>query len=191
MTMTARIIQKITSKFIEDKIIFSSNLEIFKYGLLLIISSLKIFAIIFIFSIIFGKVALSTAFSICFFIIRSLCGGYHCSNSKRCFITSILIYFIFVLCSYLPITALENFNYIASVIGTVSIIIFAPIESKNNKVSLKRKKKCKVISVCICVFHIAFLIFLHIDILQLYPLSFSLFTTGNLLLLEYRLHKNI
>lgn len=133
----------------------------------------------------FNLTFLSLIFSISFFSIRSLCGGYHCSSSAKCYFTTLGIYIIFVAISFLPHQIINNFNFIASIIGILLIFFLAPMESINNKVSLQRLKKCKFYVVCICGVHTALLFILQtkLFIMLKYPISFSLLVTGIMLLI--------
>ena len=136
-------------------------------------------------SILFNLTFLSLVFSISFFSIRSLCGGYHCNSSVKCYFTTLGIYIIFLAISFLSHQIINTFNFIASIIGILLIFFLAPMASINNKVSLRRLKKCKFYVVSICGVHAALLfIFQTQSVIMLkYPISFSLLVTGIMLLI--------
>lgn len=136
-------------------------------------------------STLFNLTFLSLIFSISFFSIRSLCGGYHCDSSVKCYFTTLGIYIIFVAISFLPHQIINSFNFTASIIGILFILFLAPMESINNEVSFRRLKKCKFCVMCICGVHTALLFILQMKsvIMLKYPISFSLLVTGVMLII--------
>lgn len=184
--MNSYLAKVISDYFYKNNIISSEKLPFFEYGLYLIVSSLTTFLSIMLLSVLFGKFLISLVFSLSFFIIRSLCGGYHCTNSAKCYFVSLLIYLIFVFGSSFSTCFIESFLLVATFIGIVVIILLSPISNKNNEVSDTRKHKSKFIVLCICFIHILFLIICSSPELLLfkYAISYSIAGTAMLLIVE-------
>lgn len=71
---------KISSKFVEHKIITEDMVDIYKYGVEITISSIIGFILILIIGLIFKSLMQALIFYIIFIILRSFTGGYHASS---------------------------------------------------------------------------------------------------------------
>lgn len=110
------------------------------YGLEMIISSIINLLIIFILSIIFGKVLETALFLICFCIFRPYAGGYHAPNYLTCTLIFTCIYCIIIHGNgYIS----ENHCYVFWALSFVSIWILSPVEDPNKPLGEKRYKKVK------------------------------------------------
>lgn len=184
--MNEIIVRKLSHIFLKNNIVSIENKEYFEYGLYLIVSSLTTFFSIMLLSIFFNKILVSLLFSFTFFITRSICGGYHCKTSLKCFITSVCVYLLFISGTFLPQNSVVKINYIIMITGALIIFIFAPVVNINNPVSDSRKKNCKIISSIICIISIVLLLVLNSDKYYqiVYVFSYSLFITGIMIIIE-------
>lgn len=176
--MNTLIVEKVSKIFINNKIVSANEASYLKYGLYLIISSVNtFFAIIVIESIVF---------SVSFFIIRSLCGGYHCKSSIKCFFTTLTIYFLFVLGTFLPKDRMHITVFVLSSLGIISILFLAPITNINNVVSVRRQKISKIAVIVLCILHIVSLLCIKnvIGIEIKYAVSYTLAAVGLMLIIE-------
>ena len=71
---------RISSKFVQHKIISEDIADIYKYGVEITISSIIGFVLTLIIGFIFKSVMQTMIFYIVFVILRSLTGGYHASS---------------------------------------------------------------------------------------------------------------
>ncbi|MCH5296096.1 MAG: accessory gene regulator B family protein [Ruminococcus sp.] len=184
--MNRLIVEKVSKIFIDNKIVSENEESYLKYGLYLIISSVNTFISIIIISFLFGKVIVSIVFSCSFFVIRSLCGGYHCKSSFKCYITTLFVYFMFVLGTYLQQNIMFITTFLTSAFGIISILILAPITNINNLVSKKRQMISKTIVIILCVLHIVSLLYFK-NIIGLdirYAVSYTLAVVGVMLIIE-------
>ena len=184
--MNTLIVEKVSKIFINNKIVSANEASYLKYGLYLIMSSVNTFFAIRVISFLFGKVIESIVFSGSFFIIRSLCGGYHCKNSIKCFLTTLTIYFLFALGIFLPKNIMYIAVFILSVLGIISILFLAPITNINNVVSLRRQKISKMAVIVFCISHIVSLLCIKnvIGIEIIYAVSYALAAVGLMLIIE-------
>lgn len=184
--MNTLIVEKVSKIFINNKIVSANEASYLKYGLYLIISSVNTFFAIIVISFLFGKVIESIVFSVSFFIIRSLCGGYHCKSSIKCFFTTLTIYFLFVLGTFLPKDRMHITVFVLSSLGIISILFLAPITNINNVVSVRRQKISKIAVIVLCILHIASLLCIKnvIGIEIKYAVSYTLAAVGLMLIIE-------
>lgn len=88
-------------------------------------------------------------FLITFIPLRSFVGGVHANTRKKCYIYSMTIITGFLLViQRVPNVMID----ILLLLSLLFIAIIAPIESKNNELSLSQSKKYKKISHIICVY---------------------------------------
>ncbi len=152
--------KKITDSFVKYHVINTDDYDIYKYGienlLALIITVISILLI----SVISKKFVCTIFYLIGFLGTRSICGGYHAKHHYSCFIGTfsiylifLLLYFIFIKSSYLAI-----FTTAISLISSITIFTFAPIEHKNNPMTDYRKKKNRIMSIVLSVLTLMVLI---------------------------------
>lgn len=128
-------------------------IEIYTYGIELMISSL-IGTILIIFSgIIFHLLIESLIFTFCLSGIRFFSGGYHAKTYLRCNIVYLISYALVMITYMLYFKYLINYNISISlvliIVSTLILILFAPIENENKKIDDSQKNKFKWISIII------------------------------------------
>ena len=89
--------KKITTIFINKKIIKSEEREIYNYCFETTIVSLISHITLFVLSILFNEFCCSIIFLITFSIFRKICGGYHATNYIKCTIMSLSSYLVLIL----------------------------------------------------------------------------------------------
>lgn len=136
--------------------------DVYVYGAELVISSLINFFILILISIVFNCLDKGILFYIAFSPLRRFTGGLHCQTHLRCSLT-----FIFVFCSCLITDYYLNCTDIiipaVLILSAASLLIaaiFAPIENPNKKIALPDRKKFKIISLSMLVFHLLIFVFL-------------------------------
>ena len=136
---------KITSFLIENKEINQDDYEVYKYGFEVLIAFIVNIAIVLSIGLLFNKIFYSIAFLICYCPIRQFAGGYHANNYTK--------YTLMI--------------FIISTLSYTGIFILAPIEHRNNPLTLREIKKYKKISRILAgVVYILTLIFMEIDKLR-------------------------
>ena len=144
---------RISSKFVQHKIISEDIADIYKYGVEITISSIIGFVLTLIIGFIFKSVMQTMIFYIVFVILRSLTGGYHASSYWKC---NLLFSMITVCVIFFSKAATE----VQSSVGIISILFLpavsvflwlAPIENHNKPIEKKRRIYFKTGSVLAAV----------------------------------------
>ena len=138
---------KITSFLIDNKEIEQEDYEVYKYGFEVLIAFILNIAIVLIIGLLFNKVFYSIVFLVCYCPIRQFVGGYHANNYTKCLLIFILI---FILTMNIPLNIdFQIYTFMIFIISTLSyigIFILAPLEHRNNPLTLSDIKKYKKIS---------------------------------------------
>ena len=133
---------KITSFLIENKEINQDDYEVYKYGFEVLIA-----LIVLSIGLLFNKIFYSIAFLICYCPIRQFAGGYHANNYTKCLLIFILIFILTINTSSNVDSQIYTLMiFIISTLSYTGIFILAPIEHRNNPLTLREIKKYKKIS---------------------------------------------
>ena len=144
---------KISSKFVEHKIITEDMVDIYKYGVEITISSIIGFILILIIGLIFKSLMQALIFYIIFIILRSFTGGYHASSYLKCnlifsIVASLVIFFSKAATEVRFSTGIINILFLPA----LSVFIWlAPIENPNKLIEKKRRIYFKTRSVLAAV----------------------------------------
>ena len=144
---------KISSKFVEHKIITEDMVDIYKYGVEITISSIIGFILILIIGLIFKSLMQALIFYIIFIILRSFTGGYHASSYLKCnlifsIVASLVIFFNKAATEVRFSTGIINILFLPA----LSVFIWlAPIENPNKLIEKKRRIYFKTRSVLAAV----------------------------------------
>lgn len=174
--MIETLAKKITTKFIDHKIIKSEDREIYDYCFETTIVILLSYSLLFILSIIFNEFISTLIFILSFSSFRKVCGGYHADNYLKCGIMSLASYLLLILIIK-KFNIIFEFSTITLVLGAITIIFLAPIQDDNKPLTEKQKIRFKVISknlaaILIVVFVVLETIGLHRLIANKYYFSF-------------------
>ena len=126
------ITNRITGLLVSKNII-NEDIEIYEYGLAMLISySINVFIIMSI-GFVNKTVLLSIIYLICFDKLRDNCGGYHAKTYTKCSCSFALIHII-----YLIISKYVNFASLFIVAGVLWLSLFTklPVEHPNKKLTL-------------------------------------------------------
>lgn len=169
---------KITSFLIENKEIEQEDYEVYKYGFEVLIAFILNISIVLIIGLLFNKVFYSIVFLVCYCPMRQFVGGYHANNYTKCLLIFILI---FILIMNIPLNIdSQIYTFMIFIISTLSyigIFILAPLEHRNNPLTLSEIKKYKKISKILAgIVYISTLIFMKIDNLK----ELSVYTCSSL-----------
>ena len=148
--------------------ILAENNKIYKYGFEVLIAFIVNIAIVLSIGLLFNKIFYSIAFLICYCPIRQFAGGYHANNYTKCLLIFILIFILTINTSSNVDSQIYTLMiFIISTLSYTGIFILAPIEHRNNPLTLREIKKYKKISRILAgVVYILTLIFMEIDKLR-------------------------
>ena len=156
---------KITSFLIENKEINKDDYEIYKYGFEVLIAFIVNTVVILSIGLLFNKLFYSIVFLICYCPIRQFAGGYHANNYTKCLLIFILIFILTINTSSNVDSQIYTLMiFIISTLSYIGIFILAPLEHRNNPLTLSEIKKYKNISrILTGIVYILTLIFANID----------------------------
>lgn len=125
--------------------VIQDKFEIYKYGFELLISSLIGISLILIIGYLSNTFFDSLVFLICFILLRQCTGGYHSKTYLSCNLSFITVYLIFIYYrNYIMFSHKELI--ISVIISLVIILLLAPMEHKNKKMSKEKKSFHKITS---------------------------------------------
>lgn len=168
--------KKITTKFIDHKIIKSNDREIYNYCFEATIVILLSYSLLFILSMIFNEFMSTLIFIISFSSFRKVCGGYHSDNYLKCGIMSLASY-LFLIFTIKKLNIIFEISTLTLVLGALTIMFLSPIQDDNKPFTDKQYKRFKIISkglaaILIIVFVIIEALGLHKSITNKYYFSF-------------------
>lgn len=132
--MYKKISKAIADIFLNKKILSEDKYALFKYGCELIISNIVYTLIFLIMSMLTNTLVPSLLFYAGFLTTRKFCGGYHASSYIRCHLLFAFTHFLFVSFTYLIPIVLYKVIFISfSIICSISIAIWAPVDHKNKQ----------------------------------------------------------
>lgn len=147
--MIAEISKRISIALLKSNAINQDELNVYAYGIQLLIMSIFDWCITFFFMWLIGEIYLSITYLIVFFLLRRHCGGYHAETHTRCIIASNVVFVASVLLS--ANMRYENFKiwlFIGEIINYIMIYIFSPAEHHNKPITsskLTRHRKLGIL----------------------------------------------
>lgn len=160
---------EITAKKIAEYLVkcgeISNNdyeVEYYRYGIEVALSSLLNLAIIIIIGIISMHIIESLIFLIVFIFVRQVTGGYHADTYFKCNLY-LCLSFVLLLISY-DFFSNNNNVYLVTAINIVSLLIisiFSPVENKNKPIAKANRKGLKIKSIVFSIIISIISIILH------------------------------
>lgn len=143
--MIATISKKISLALLKSNAINQDKLNVYAYGIQILIMSIIDWCITFLFVVIIGEIYLSVIYLLVFFTLRHHCGGYHTKTHLRCIVASNIVFVVSILIS--ANIHYENFVMVLSfgeIINFILIYKYSPVEHPNKPITppeLCRHKK--------------------------------------------------
>lgn len=167
--MDVNFLLEITAKKIAEYLVkcgeISNNdyeVEYYRYGIEVALSSLLNLAIIIIIGIISMHIIESLIFLIVFIFVRPVTGGYHADTYFKCNLY-LCLSFVLLLISY-DFFSNNNNVYLVTAINIVSLLIisiFSPVENKNKPIAKANRKGLKIKSIVFSIIISIISIILH------------------------------
>lgn len=145
--MLGKISSKITNVLINRSAIKDEEKELYEYGFFILMSQILYFIIAIIIGIILSLTLESIVFYIAFQLIRKYAGGYHAKTETRCEIST--TFSIITCISVIKLSQFYDFKIILlaiTVISTVCIFVFCPLDTPEKPLSEKEFKYFRKIS---------------------------------------------
>jgi len=162
--MISKIAKQLVAALYSKSVIKDDEVELYTYGLFILLSHLMYFLISLAIGIAFQIIIESILFFVVFFMIRNYAGGIHASSEVLCFISTT---FSIVICELL-IRLLSVYYSIITIIillcfALIIIVLLSPVDSANKPLTkiekqINRKKTyCILISIVLAIITFHFL----------------------------------
>lgn len=127
-------ISKLTNIFINNHIIDKEDVEIYEYGIFVVLFNLLSIGAIIVLGILFNRLSFTLEFLLFYIPNRMIIGGYHCKTPQRCFITFTSSYIIILISTYIiPYT---DILYLISILLYIFLLIMHFKTQKSFKIFL-------------------------------------------------------
>lgn len=181
---------KIIDYFILSNLISENKKSVYLYSLLILLqSAINIFATLII-GMLFGLFWENICFFIAFKMLRKFSGGLHSEKYLVCLSISIGLNTLF-LCGlkYFEMNPNNLFIIFMEFFSVLIILIFAPIENSNKKISIMEFKVYKIISLSISILYIlCSLVLLGKDSLYVFSIGMAM-GLNSVLIIGGKMHK--
>ena len=131
-----------------ERRIINSQIDVYKYGLELVVSSFFCMIISIIAGILCNCIFETFIFLLCFIVLRLCSGGFHASTHLGCWtimLTLTLSHIFIIFNQHFSFYLLTLFDCLSLVV----ILIFAPVENLRKPILKKSKSKLKLLSIVI------------------------------------------
>ena len=141
-------IASISSRLVREKVMSADDVDIFAYGLDLLLFTGLTNAAFLAFGVIVGRLSQTLIYIFTFSVLQALGGGFHASTHLRCFLVTTACWVTaMLLACYFPVVA----HVFLLIIGVCAVFLFAPIENQNAPMSDKKKRKMRRYSRFACL----------------------------------------
>ena len=144
---------QLTEKLVITGIITSERKRVYAYGLELLIASICGIGVLILISLIFKKPFMWLSYLIAFIPMRLNAGGFHAKSHFWCIISFSSLYTVLIAVSSY-ISHITIIPVIISLICIVLVLIFAPIETKNNPLKAGREPVCRRNSILLSILNL-------------------------------------
>lgn len=139
--MVEKLVDKFISKQLEENMISKEDVNIYRYGYILVCEVLINIIIAAIIAFISGKWMLITLFLVIYIPLRSFCGGWHADKLWKCTIYSNLIIVLMIICEeYITKNVTGTVLFIFFIICSLFIFFVAPVDTKSKLISVEERK---------------------------------------------------
>lgn len=175
----------LTDKMLQKGSIAKEDRELYVYGFFMLLSHLLYLVLICILGLILGCIWESLIFYVAFQFIRRYTGGYHAKTETRCeLLSTFSLAACIVLIKLSNSYDLQTVMFILSIISSISIAVFSPLDTPTKPLSKKERKYFRKISLIILIVIVVIIFtayFLHFNAL-LIPCCSSVILEGILIL---------
>ena len=185
--MITDIAKIITAKLIKCNYIQTEDEELYEYGIFLLMSRIIYAVFTVLVGIILGCFGESIIFYISFSVLRKYAGGFHASSEKRCLLfstTSIIISLIFI--TLFKTYSIAVPGLVLSILAAITIVLLAPVDSKEKPLKSKERKRFRNIALTISVIYLLSVIATFIVDFKIvfYPISSAIILESVLIILS-------
>lgn len=155
--MLLKLSQRLANRLFNHGAISEELKDVYVYGFQLLISFVFSTSLVLFIGVALSKLIETLMFLIVYILLRSFSGGYHSKTYFMCTIITICVYLIVVLfTSFLDVNLIAYLSLLF--IGTVLLLLLAPVKHPNKIITARNVIKYKAISI------VLFIIFISIGI---------------------------
>lgn len=185
--MIEKLVGKIISKQLEENTISAEDINIYRYGYILVCEVLVNIIVAAIIAGISGEWLLVTLFLVIYIPLRSFCGGWHADKFWKCTIYSNVIIVIMLISKETAINVDNIFLFLGIfIICSICILGLAPVDTVTKPISEDEKniyiKKIRIIMLIHSVIYIMMMVMERNEIM--YLITFSYLIQVTMLLIE-------
>lgn len=153
--MVQSVAVSITKQFLKVGVIEAGQMEIYIYGLEVLLSSLLNILVIIIISLLMCNPTAWLFFLISFVPQRLSAGGYHASSHFRCTtVGAISFASLIMLSNLLPMHIWNWLSLVTCILNLLLVLKLAPVQTVNNPLSGKEVQRNRIISLYIAHIHL-------------------------------------
>lgn len=185
--MIEKFVEKIISKQLEENTISAEDINIYRYGYILVCEVFVNIITAAIIAGISGEWLLVTLFLVMYIPLRSFCGGWHADKFWKCTIYSNVIIVIMLMSKETVIDINNVLLFLgAFIICSICILCLAPMDTVTKPISEDEKKiyskKIRIIMLLHFIIYIMMIVIAYNEIV--YLITFSYITQVIMLLIE-------
>lgn len=161
--MIEKIAIRLSNAWGENSIVSKEDVECYRYGLELLISTMINFTLTVVVSLIFGRPYSFLPFTVVYVPMRLYAGGYHAKNHFRCILFSTILFGITVVEAIIFFEVREYACLLIIIMSFAILKLIAPIESENKPLSneqiVNAKYKISIIQAILLIMYITLYFF--------------------------------
>lgn len=148
--MLEKVSDKIANSLVLQGIISKDDVEVYSYGLALLISFLFNTLVMLIVGGLIHRLIETLLFLAVFVLLRSFTGGYHADTFQKCMIITFSTYGSVIMLS--SINVVLPVYFVAVLVGFFIVLAMAPVEHPNKEISDRKKVHHKITSIALYLF---------------------------------------
>lgn len=163
--MIQKLVDTVINKQIEEKVLKMEEINIYRYGYILLCEVILNLIISLIIGLIFGELKMISFFLFMYIPLRSLCGGWHADKIWKCTIISNIILLLQILGERFLVQNMVIYMIIGLfMFCLISILHMAPVETESKKISASERHIYKKRIYCIILIHtVVFVVLVLVD----------------------------
>ncbi|MCX7714501.1 MAG: accessory gene regulator B family protein [Clostridia bacterium] len=148
--MLSRVVNDIAQFFYKNDIIKEDDIEVYAYGLEILLSSvLNVLAVLLI-SVFVSQFWGTIAFLIAFIPLRTYAGGYHADTHLSCFLILLCVYIMDLAVVLFMPEQIKLYLFVFGIaFSLLLIVLFAPLDDENKPITETEREKYRKVSIFI------------------------------------------
>lgn len=166
--MISKLSQKLTTKLYSNNIIREDELELYNYGLFIVMSEILLFVYCLLVGAVLKIVLPSLLFCALFFLIHRYAGGFHTKTELHCLMITLSSFLISIIAIKLSVQLNDIFLLVFYVCCSIILIVLSPADTPQKPLSNKEKFLFKKIISLVVVVGLIVIVILATQNMYLY-----------------------